>query len=78
MKDAVTHIINDALKVKLEQQQNTNARTEFEEEDLICDEDTIMSDISIPSSFEIESVNKKNNMEYLSDLTTESLAGVEV
>ena len=77
-KVTATHIINEALKVKLEQQQNNNARTKFEEEDLICDEDTAMNDIPILSSFEIESINKKNDMEYLSNLTTESFAGVEV
>ena len=52
--------------------------TKFKEEDLICDKDTIMNDILIPSSFEIKSVNKKNNMEYLSDLTTDSFPGVEI
>ena len=40
MKNTVIHIINEALKVKLEQQQNENVCTKFKngytEEDLIC------------------------------------------
>ena len=50
----------------------------FKEEDLTCDKDTVTNYILILSSFEIESVNEKNNMKYLSNLTTKSFAGVEV
>ena len=58
--------------------------TEFEnryiEEVLICNEDTETNavDILILSSFEIKSVNERNNIEYLSNLTTESFIEVEV
>ena len=47
---------------------------------MICDKDTEMNDADIQtlSSFDFESVNERNNIEYLSDLTTESFAGFEV
>ena len=78
------HIINKALKANLEQQQNNNTHAKFKngyaKENLIHNEDTETSNanIPIPSSFHFESANERNSMEYLSNLTIESFAEVEV
>ena len=52
--------------------------TKFKEENLIYDENTVMNNIPIPFSFEIKSINEKKNMEYLSNLITESFTGIEI
>ena len=47
---------------------------------LIYSKDTARSDINVPiiSSFDFKSINKRNNMEYLSDLTIKSFAAIKV
>ena len=47
-------------------------------EELVYDEGTETNDVNVPHSLHFESVKESKDMEYLSDLTTESFAGVKV
>ena len=48
------------------------------DEELVYDEGTETNDVNVPHSLHFESVKESKDMEYLSDLTTESFAGVKV
>ena len=84
-KEAAVCIIDKALKVKVEQQQqqqSENIRTHVDREDMeeVVDVhvESEMNGIDVPHSLNFENEGVSDNMEYLSDLTAESFAGVEM